>query len=127
MIESERQYNNYLDYINKTYYSNNKIKHKIEYKHFSTENECNNFILKNKINVYSRCCSNKGYGYIVDLDKQIDIIKDNKNIEEKIISMCCVCFENTFDKTKCNHSLCNHCEILWKQCNTTCPYCRKKI
>lgn len=38
---------------------------------------------------------------------------------------CIVCFEETMEKTECNHSLCNECKgklIIMK-----CPYCRQEL
>ena len=38
---------------------------------------------------------------------------------------CIVCFEETEEKTECNHSLCNECKekIIIKKC----PYCRQEL
>ena len=141
------------------YYQDNRFN--IKYIHFSTENECNNYISNNNIKPYSRCCSNKGYGYVVNcypcdniendikeddtkdyIDK--DIIKEDNTmidyidyiIEDDIIDdeykkeskkICCICHEITFEKTICNHFLCNNCDTLWKKYKNTCPCCRKQI
>jgi hypothetical protein len=36
---------------------------------------------------------------------------------------CCVCFEETSQKTSCNHFVCNKCVIKM----TLCPLCREKL
>ena len=43
--------------------------------------------------------------------------------EEK--SFCCVCLENDYLYTNCNHELCNICYL--KLTPKNCPICRKKI
>jgi hypothetical protein len=37
---------------------------------------------------------------------------------------CCVCFEETSQKTSCNHFVCNSCVIKLKK---KCPLCRSKL
>jgi hypothetical protein len=36
---------------------------------------------------------------------------------------CCVCFEETSQKTSCNHFVCNNCVVKLKKC----PLCREKL
>ncbi len=54
------------------------------------------------------------------------VCKIEKNLHEsETIDSCCVCLENTCQKTKCNHELCIECCSSLKK--NICPMCRKKL
>ena len=52
------------------------------------------------------------------------------NIEVDSIEECCVCANETYTKTHCQHSLCYRCWFNIKETNDkfiSCPLCRKNI
>lgn len=51
-----------------------------------------------------------------------EIINNDKKTE------CCICYENSTDKTLCNHPVCKDCikKSLKNYKNFTCPLCRKE-
>jgi hypothetical protein len=57
---------------------------------------------------------------------------ENSKLEEAIMpyneeEKCCVCMENTYDITECNHPICLHCrEKCVMSLKTNCPICRKE-
>lgn len=47
------------------------------------------------------------------------------------MSQCPICLTETCEKetytTKCNHTFCNICIMVWKKNNISCPLCRAQI
>jgi hypothetical protein len=54
-------------------------------------------------------------------------VEKYNGIMEKKELKCCICYENTLYKTKCNHSLCRGCEPQIQGRIKSCPICREKI
>lgn len=63
-------------------------------------------------------------------DEDDELFYEMFNVEnvEMEYDMCCVCHENTFTKTSCNHTLCIVCMQSLKEKKKTdkCPICREK-
>lgn len=64
----------------------------------------------------------------------IDIIKNVENVENEGLLQCCVCYNHTYTKTDCKHSLCYRCWTNIKDdedddadVKKACPMCRKCI
>ena len=81
----------------------------------------------------NNCKEDKDYHNNTDIacSKLVMLIK-NPNVK-KTINECCVCYEATNIKTKCNHSLCLCC---WSKCKKVnddddaiieCPMCKKEV
>ena len=67
---------------------------------------------------------------LVDERQSAEAINDDENWEKyndendwEQHEECCVCFEETSQKTSCNHFVCNNCVVKLKKC----PLCREKL
>lgn len=96
--------------------------HRVQLKKFSIE-YIENFLLEFK-NLLKTLKFDKLYGkfesnMIINTDK---IGLDLFGLEYSTCNDCSVCFEKTYTKTACNHSLCIECWSKMK--NDKCPICR---
>ena len=120
--------NNNIQYYDIQYY--NRVEYNTcEFVHFSTEKECNDFIiyinsLERNIKLGNRCCENKGCS-ILNIDhKNIIILKQEFIDTILVFDHCDICYEIKILKHKCStykHPFCIDC--LSK--TNICPLCRQ--
>ena len=93
----------------------------INFIHFASIEECDNYIKNNNIIFLQRCCSGKGYGYLKN-----DLLLEEEDYKEN--ADCVICYE--FIKTKntecCKQTLCKECNKKCGKINNNCPHCRNQ-
>jgi hypothetical protein len=99
-----------------------------DYMHFSTRDECNHYIINNKIAVVHICCGGKGFARIKIQKKETSI---KKVLPNKIQGTCDICFtddtELYYTCTCCKQPYCMSCLQQINAKSGSCPYCRGKL